>query len=118
MRSRIATGLVGATVLTLTCAVPAKADALGDLIQFRTTEHGETCTRREEFGYCTVGGSQDYMATFMRGPQAYRTVQPPMPARDLCAKFQTTGFELFEASFVRTGGEVLLNCVHRRAGTT
>jgi hypothetical protein len=112
--------LATATLIALALpAGPARADALGDLIQFRTVEHGETCTRHENFGICTLGKSTEFRAVYLTALGIYGRVVPPFgkigtpaAAERLCAQLKDG--ELFTANFVEYKGEVLLNCVLRK----
>jgi hypothetical protein len=101
---------------------PVRADALGNLIQFRTVEHGETCSRHETFGICTLGKSTEFRAVYLAAPDIYGKVVPPFgkigtpaAAESLCVQLKKDGFELFTANFVKYEGQVILNCVLRKA---
>jgi hypothetical protein len=113
MKKLLLATLAAATLLG--SVPPAYSDALGNLIQFRTVEHGETCSRHETFGICTLGKSTEFRAVYLAAPDIYSKVGTSAAAQSLCAKLKKDGFESFTANFVKYEGEVILNCVLRKA---
>ena len=73
MKKLLLATLAAATVLG--SVLPAHADALGNLIQFRTVEHGETCSRHETFGICTLGKSTEFRAVYLAAPGGKTVVE-------------------------------------------
>jgi hypothetical protein len=109
----LALSVVGTQVPRAELTTPdvTQVDALDRLINFRTAEWGEKCTRYPAGAVCTLGS---FRRMLVSNPDPSNTVMPPTQlASELCEKFNMPGFELFDASFAKHEGEVILNCVYR-----
>jgi hypothetical protein len=111
--------LLAALALSAACLSNAQADPLGHLIQFRTAEAGETCTRRDNVGFCTVGKyfdkSTNIVAVFVANPSFGKAMIGNFAlAKSYCTEVANKADQTLSVSnFITHQGEVLLNCALR-----
>jgi hypothetical protein len=118
-----------AALATLALTGVANADALGSLVQLRTAEWGETCTRHgKDYAICTVGksigkvlgmptpaSSDQLSAVYILVPGNLDQLRSVNEAKEFCSGIKRADLgTLTVSNFFKREGQVILNCGFRK----